>query len=503
MPRHTGLLRRGSRYYLNVRVPKDLREAFGKECIRESLATSDPHEAARLVRFKGFKLDTQFTDMRRKLSAAEHAKTERENRLKRVSLTDQEAHELVCKFLISMEKLSEDWWEKTGKNLSPEMRSETLDTLRMDSTAYDGGSVNVEAATAEPLLENFLKKEGLDCPKESAAYQKLLPLFRVATLENVRRDLAQIEGGLREAREPRFAAVHSHTELAPRTRVTLGQMLTRFRKAQTDAKRTEGTMRTYEIPARILGEFFGTDSPLDAITAEEIERLFDVLRRAPANATKRYRGMRLEKAIEAADKKNDPHRLGAKTLENYFNNTVAIFNFAVEKRLLPVNPAKDRYLRAAFETDDDDKPKVIFTIDELNRLFRAPLYTGCKNDEFGYTVPGNNHPRRGRFWVPLLALFHGFRCNEAVQLYTEDIVEVDGIPCIEIRERRRDGSASDKRLKTRQSNRRVARLWSEAWATGLRRTEDLQNYVAGRLSIQPEDVDFPDADTFEDFPFKG
>ena len=55
MPRHTGLLRRGSRYYLNVKVPKDLRAILKKEIIRKALHTSDPHEAARKVRLESLR----------------------------------------------------------------------------------------------------------------------------------------------------------------------------------------------------------------------------------------------------------------------------------------------------------------------------------------------------------------------------------------------------------------------------------------------------------------
>ena len=37
MPRDTHLLRRGSQYYVNVRVPKELRSVLEKDIIRRSL----------------------------------------------------------------------------------------------------------------------------------------------------------------------------------------------------------------------------------------------------------------------------------------------------------------------------------------------------------------------------------------------------------------------------------------------------------------------------------
>ncbi len=50
MPRHTHLMRRGSRYYLNVKVPTDLRHVLKKEIIRKSLGTSDYGTAIQRVR---------------------------------------------------------------------------------------------------------------------------------------------------------------------------------------------------------------------------------------------------------------------------------------------------------------------------------------------------------------------------------------------------------------------------------------------------------------------
>lgn len=39
------------------------------------------------------------------------------------------------------------------------------------------------------------------------------------------------------------------------------------------------------------------------------------------------------------------------------------------------------------------------------------------------------------FWIPLLALYTGARQNELCQLRVQDVEEVDGIPCLQIRHR--------------------------------------------------------------------
>ena len=454
MPRQSGLLLRKGQFYLNIRVPKDLRAAYdGKEVIRKSLHTTDPREATSRVRYEAFKLDSEFQAKRRELETAKRAAEP----LPAVrTISDREAHDFVFRWFINLENLSEEWWEKDGSKFDDSDREEALDNLRADEVVLRGGGGHFLPDDGSGDLDSFLKTSGLECPTGSPAYETLRPLFRKARLENVHRTIKRLNQEPITPREPLFRDVFAHSP-APSVRpiVTLGEMLDRFSKALTDAKRAEGTHRTYEIPSRLLRERLGEKTPLNEIRSEDIERLFDLLRRAPSNATKRYPGRTLEQAIAEADKHGDTNRLASKTLENYFNNIVAIFNFAVGKRLLSENPAKDRWMRASFANDNEVGGKAQFSLEELNKMFRAPLYTGCQDDENCFGRSGPNKPRRGRFWLPLLALFHGLRCNEAAQLYSEDVKVEGGIAYFEIREEREGGSKCDKRIKTKQSRRRV------------------------------------------------
>jgi hypothetical protein len=94
MPRHTHLTRRGSRYYLNVKVPKEFRRMLKKELIRKSPKTSDPHEAARMVRFESLQLGAVFDWERAKLRGADVPSKQIR------SISRQEAHDLVFRWFI-------------------------------------------------------------------------------------------------------------------------------------------------------------------------------------------------------------------------------------------------------------------------------------------------------------------------------------------------------------------------------------------------------------------
>jgi hypothetical protein len=451
MPRHTHLLRRGSRYYLNARVPKDLRGVLKKSHIRKSLHTSDPREAVQRVRIESVRIHDEFEQLRAK------PRSEKTERTDLSAVSEGEAYRIASRYFSALDKMSEDWWEIEAPKLDQEQLKEALDILRIDEVVLTGGSKHYEEEDGSFFLNSFLRERQMVCAPESRIYQKLRELFRRARLENTRRTMDRIENQTVNAHDPLFREVFAHTELTTNGRAespTVGDLLRRFAKAQRDANLSAGTQTTYKIPARIMREVLGERTPIVEITTEDIEKLCDLLRQFPKNAAQRYKGLTLQQAIAEAKRRGDTERLSAKTLENYFNNIVTIFNFADEKRMISHNPASGRWLRQTFHVPKQQtKPQ--FTIDELNRLFRAPLYGGCKDDESGYAAVGPNHPRRGRFWVPLLSLFQGLRLNEAAQLYTEDVKQRSGITHLAIREEREDGSKCDKRLKTKQSKRDV------------------------------------------------
>lgn len=91
-----------------------------------------------------------------------------------------------------------------------------------------------------------------------------------------------------------------------------------------------------------------------------------------------------------------------------------------------------------------------FSSNELNAIFSAPVYTGCKSAR-EWLSPGALVRRdAGIFWVPLLGLFTGARLGEIIQLYTADIGEQDGIRYFDI-----NANGDDKRLKNPNARRRI------------------------------------------------
>lgn len=113
------------------------------------------------------------------------------------------------------------------------------------------------------------------------------------------------------------------------------------------------------------------------------------------------------------------------------------------------NPAKGLQFIDRVRRRDKRRP---FSTEQLRLIFDAPIYRGCVDDWAGCSTPGYAHPRRGRFWVPLIALFSGMRMNEIRQLHVADIHRLDGVDCFFVTEGPSDAD-NGKRLKTAASER--------------------------------------------------
>ncbi|WP_029011371.1 site-specific integrase [Azospirillum halopraeferens] len=90
-----------------------------------------------------------------------------------------------------------------------------------------------------------------------------------------------------------------------------------------------------------------------------------------------------------------------------------------------------------------------YEVDELERLFRSPAWTGCVDDRLRATPSDRPPPRDARYWAPLIAAHQGMRLEEILQLRPEDIGEQDGMAVVRIRE------GAGQTLKTASSTRVV------------------------------------------------
>ena len=210
------------------------------------------------------------------------------------------------------------------------------------------------------------------------------------------------------------------------------------------------SLLAYQTVGDVIMDLIGPDAPLRSITRKACRDLMIDLTRLPRNARKRWPNLDARQAIIRGEKEGLP-AVSVANINGHLNKFCAMLNWAVREELLDKNPAVGLRLPDPVRAKDKRKS---FSTEQLRRIFHAPLFTGCVDDEYGYAKVGPNHPRRARFWVPLIGLCSGARLNEICQLDTQDVYTTEGIWCFKITKDSGNPNA-DKRLKTVSSDRLV------------------------------------------------
>ncbi|WP_368518153.1 DUF6538 domain-containing protein, partial [Rhizobium sp.] len=246
------------------------------------------------------------------------------------------------------------------------------------------------------------------------------------------------------------AAAQPPALLSPSSTRTIGDVYDRF-IADPKHQWSKRTQIAHATTRKWVIEVFGEDTPLAEITRERCRDFVALLREMPKSAHQRFPDMTITEAVAAAKAKGERRVISTANLNAYINRFGGVMNWAMNEGYLDRNPLKGLKLPDPVKKRDKRNP---FSTDQLRRIFDAPIYTGCRDDANGYAVPGDQHPRRARFWVPLIALFSGLRLNEICQLEVSDIRVFDGIPCFRVVSGLSQ-TGDEKRVKTNASERIV------------------------------------------------
>ena len=92
--------------------------------------------------------------------------------------------------------------------------------------------------------------------------------------------------------------------------------------------------------------------------------------------------------------------------------------------------------------------RIPFNAVHIGKIFKHPIWTGCVHQKRRH-VPGNQIIKDAQYWGPMMGAYSGARREEILGLAPEDIVDVGGIRCFDIKHN------PNRRLKTDASARQI------------------------------------------------
>ena len=180
-----------------------------------------------------------------------------------------------------------------------------------------------------------------------------------------------------------YAADATLRPASPPLHVCLDRFLTRSASKANEKTRAQSRQRL-----GVMLDALGRDRGVGTITKADCRKLRDeVLRRLPANYTKRFRGMTAREAADACARTGGS-LLSSKTQSLMVDQLKTFFEWALDEDLVMSNPA--RAIEIAVHGDTIERRP--FSATQLVSIFNAPLYTGCVDDARNYFRTGDVTP---------------------------------------------------------------------------------------------------------------
>ena len=216
------------------------------------------------------------------------------------------------------------------------------------------------------------------------------------------------------------------------------QIYSRYEKtmrcpAEGEKPRKEQTIRQYAATSRLWLEFHG-DRPLSDYTRDDAEYFKSALRHLPnLHGKSRDWRMRMREAVETVKSMRDagqtpPRCLSTKTMKRHMSALSSFFEWVLEEKVTYGFRGENIFRKHRYGSVKSERE--MWEEDDLNALFRTPIWTGCTPNQRAKT--GSVIIYDAHYWMPLIAVFHGLRQEEIAQLRACDVRQDDGVWVLDI-----------------------------------------------------------------------
>lgn len=179
------------------------------------------------------------------------------------------------------------------------------------------------------------------------------------------------------------------------------------------------------------------DIHVDEVTAEMVDDFLVALRRYPIVKNQKWADLKFSEILDRFDDDDDVERIKGKTVRvRWAYGLQRYFRYAVDLDLIPKSPLRASLLPK--KRDDGSTTGDPYSPEEIESLFSRPMFKGLSADSMGAGYrekPGPEMLWDGRFWMPTIALWHGFRAAEIGGCALDDFKQIAGFWVFDLRKR--------------------------------------------------------------------
>jgi len=202
--------------------------------------------------------------------------------------------------------------------------------------------------------------------------------------------------------------------------IPLNEVIEEYIKRQVQSKKWRpNTVRNHRPKIKAIVQVLG-NRPVNQIFVEDIRKLAKLLQLLPPRFArlKDYEDISnlSPKDLEGKHVKT----LDVTTQRDYLNLARSIFAYAEECQYIEKNPVVSGFIPPK-KKNTRGRKLPFDDPDDLDKIFNPEVYLKATKD------------KPSKFWVPILALYTGCRREEICQLYKEDVQQIDGIWCLNIK----------------------------------------------------------------------
>lgn len=412
MPKNHHMNNRDGVWYYRRRVPKHLVSAFGKSTIYFSLKTKNFNEAAKRRNILDVEWDARF----------EQAEKHPDATLQTVSsLSRDEALKIVRDYVQETDLKFQKQEAKRGPVPEDIKRDIEID-LGISKQILEDPSSEEGLLVVGDAGEELIARHDIELDLKDPIHDEFFEFVRRALLEVYRRAVARHNQDFSHSFfDKLFAPLNANgNKLFPDISLskTINEYLDDYERRASIKGVRKKRRHDIQVSTDLILEVMGASTHAQSVTRKMCREFVDILSKMPPNRHKKFKKLPLDKVLLIVAKE-DLEPMKKATQSSYLVTLVNVLEFARLEGYIDRNPAEG--LTPIALTVPDEEKRDPYTPEHLQKIFTAPIYTGCVNDERSFNKPGPNYPKRSRFWLPLISLFTGMRMNEICQLNLSDV----------------------------------------------------------------------------------